>query len=95
MCGIAGIFGKFDEHSIKYMLNIQKYRGPDGSDIWISKTGNYSLGHVRLAIIDVEGGIQPIPNEDQSIFLAVNGEIYNYKKLRTKLKKGDDIIKIK
>lgn len=90
MCGIAGIYGDIEKKSIKSMLDIQNYRGPDGSDIWISKKGNYSLGHVRLAIIDVDGGKQPIPNEDNTIFLAVNGEVYNYKKLRHKLEENHE-----
>ena len=63
------------------MTDVLKHRGPDGSGFWCH--GNVALGHRRLAIIDLsENGTQPISNEDETIYLTFNGEIYNYRELR-------------
>lgn len=64
------------------MLDVQQHRGPDGRNVWASSRGDFALGHDRLAIIDVSGGSQPIANEDGSLWVAVNGEIYNHQALR-------------
>jgi asparagine synthase (glutamine-hydrolysing) len=85
MCGIAGIFGKCDEKLLQQILQTQKRRGPDGQDIWISPNKRAMLGHVRLAIMDPEGGKQPLSNEDHTLWAIVNGEIYNYHSLRAQL----------
>lgn len=82
MCGICG-FNFEDDVLLKKMINTLKHRGPDGQGAHISK--NMSLGHTRLAIIDLETGKQPIYNEDNSIVIIFNGEIFNYKELRAKL----------
>lgn len=84
MCGIAGIYGKSSPELIERMLDSIAHRGPDGR-------GNFSderfrLGHARLAIIDItDTGRQPMFNEDRSLVLAVNGEIYNAPELRDEL----------
>ncbi len=88
MCGIAGSYGNIDDTFINYMLRSQNYRGPDGFQIYISPDKKMGLGHVRLAIVDVFKGQQPITNTNESVTIAVNGEIYNYKKLRRHLKKN-------
>ena len=85
MCGIAGFNGKYNKDTITRMLDAEKHRGPDGRKIWISPDKGTTLGHVRLAIIDVEGGKQPISNEDESLWAIVNGEIYNFQSIRQKL----------
>lgn len=60
-----------------------RHRGPDGQGVWVD--GPVGLGNRRLAIIDVEGGSQPLSNEDGSVWTTFNGEIYNYRQLRSEL----------
>jgi len=83
MCGIAGFYGLEDKNLIKKMCNAIKHRGPDDYGYFIDK--NICLGNRRLSIIDVKGGHQPIHNEDESIWIVFNGEIYNYKDIKQKL----------
>jgi asparagine synthase (glutamine-hydrolysing) len=83
MCGICGIFGKKDEETIKKMLVSLSHRGPD--DTFYVTGENFCLGATRLSIIDLEHGRQPIKNEDGNIFVAQNGEIYNFPELREQL----------
>ena len=87
MCGICGIYNiknaPVDKGTLTSMTDIMKHRGPDGSGFYIS--GNIGMGHRRLSIIDVEGGGQPIANEDGSIHVVFNGEIYNYIEIREEL----------
>jgi len=85
MCGIAGIYGTHDFENLLKMMNAQQHRGLDGRNTWISSDGMIMFGHDRLAIIDVDGGTQPILNEDQSMACIVNGEIYNYHQLKASL----------
>lgn len=86
MCGICG---KLDKNGVQLeelhrMADSISHRGPDGEGFYI-KNG-VGFGHRRLSIIDLEGGQQPISNEDNSIWIVFNGEIYNYKILREDLK---------
>lgn len=88
MCGIAGISGpdaaaRWGEPVVKTMTDAILHRGPDGEG-FLSE-GDIVLGHRRLSIIDLAGGDQPIFNEDRSIAIVFNGEIYNYKELRNDL----------
>jgi asparagine synthase (glutamine-hydrolysing) len=69
---------------IKSGLDRISHRGPDGSDIWVDADGRAGLGHVRLAIIDVEHGLQPMSLDDGTA-IVFNGEIYNYIELRKEL----------
>lgn len=85
MCGINGIISKEKnkEKLIKEMNNKIIHRGPDAEGIY---TDNYvALGQRRLSIIDISGGDQPIYNEDKSILIVYNGEVYNYKELKEEL----------
>jgi len=82
MCGICG-FNFEDKDLLKKMMTVLKHRGPDGQGKYVDK--NISFGHTRLAIIDLKTGKQPIYNEDKSIVIVFNGEIFNYKELREKL----------
>lgn len=89
MCGIAGIIYADQERPVepdllKAMGNAIAHRGPDAEGFW-SEPG-VGLVHRRLSIIDLEGGDQPIGNEDGSIQVVFNGEIYNYRELRRGLK---------
>ncbi|MFN9718497.1 MAG: asparagine synthase (glutamine-hydrolyzing) [Planctomycetota bacterium] len=85
MCGIAGVFYRDPDCPVspgllRSMGDAIAHRGPDGEGIF--QSGPVGLVHRRLAIIDLEGGHQPISNEDESIHVVFNGEIYNYQELR-------------
>jgi asparagine synthase (glutamine-hydrolysing) len=87
MCGIFGVFNRNGEpvahELIQRMGSALKHRGPDGEGSYISN--EIGLGHRRLSIIDVAGGSQPITNEDSTLQIIFNGEIYNYIELREEL----------
>lgn len=84
MCGICGFVGKADPDLLKKMTGIMKHRGPDAEGYFIDR--DVGLGVRRLSIIDLETGDQPIYNEDKTLVVILNGEIYNYKELRDELK---------
>ncbi len=89
MCGIAGIIEKEKDNRalMDRMLDIIAHRGPDAKTQYIH--GNVTFGHRRLSIIDLSTGDQPMFNEDKSLCVIYNGEIYNYKEIRDELvKKG-------
>ena len=91
MCGICGVFtfsgAPVDRALIERMASLIQHRGPDGTGSFIS--GRIGLGHRRLSIIDLAGGSQPISNEDGTLQVVFNGEIYNFIELREELiKKG-------
>lgn len=87
MCGIAGIleFGNqpVDVAELERLTQRLAHRGPDGGDVHVD--GAVGLGHRRLAIIDLALGRQPMANEDGSLWLVANGEIYNFRELRQQL----------
>src|SRR5713101_1877442 len=85
MCGIAGIVSQSaDLEAIGPMTAALSHRGPDGSGIW--SDGLCSLGHRRLAIIDLSvKGKQPLCNESETVWIVFNGEIYNFQELRAQL----------
>ncbi len=87
MCGIVGFINKKEnkEKIIKKMADRIEHRGPDAEGFYIDE--NIALGHRRLAIIDINSGIQPMFNEDKKIVVIFNGEIYNYIELKAELKK--------
>lgn len=87
MCGIVGIVGeqKNKKELIKKMADRISHRGPDAENYFVDK--QVALGHRRLSIIDLESGIQPMFNENKSLVIVFNGEIYNYKELQEELKK--------
>jgi asparagine synthase (glutamine-hydrolysing) len=80
MCGIAGALSQPASENVKSMIEKIIHRGPDGNGVQNFKRG--TLGHVRLAILDVEGGVQPMGYEDT--WIVFNGEIYNYRELQKK-----------
>src|SRR5580698_9169430 len=88
MCGICGAYNfsgtPVDRELIDKMATLIQHRGPDGSGQFVS--GPVGLGHRRLSIIDLSGGAQPIGNEDGSLQVVFNGEIYNFVELRKELK---------
>src|SRR6266581_1987358 len=83
MCGIAGFTGAADTASLRWMTECLGHRGPDSAGYW--EGPGVSLGMRRLAIIDVETGEQPVFNEDDTIAVVFNGEIYNHVELRRQL----------
>ena len=89
MCGICGVFGYSPQSQnekkqlVRKMMTRLSHRGPDGEGIHSSQ--NAILGHVRLAIIDLEHGLQPMVSRDDRYTLIFNGEIYNYLELRKSL----------
>ncbi|OGU55539.1 MAG: asparagine synthase (glutamine-hydrolyzing) [Ignavibacteria bacterium RBG_13_36_8] len=90
MCGIAGIYNVINKRPIdlsllKLMADILSHRGPDDNGFYVNDC--IGLAHTRLSIIDLKGGSQPIFNEDKSLCVVFNGEIYNYIELTAILKK--------
>lgn len=88
MCGIAGILSVARDKSperdeLAAMVARLHHRGPDGTGILIS--GGIGLAHARLSVIDIAGGRQPIHNEDRTVHVVLNGEIFNYLELRKDL----------
>lgn len=93
MCGIAGIYNYHStkepstERSVRKMLSLIKHRGPDESGIYLNQ--NIGIGSVRLSIIDLSSGQQPLCDESENYWIVYNGEIFNYPELRADLiKKG-------
>ncbi len=88
MCGISGIFNlednaAIDSNLLRQINRVQSHRGPDDEGYFIDS--HVGLGHRRLSIIDLSGGQQPIFNEDQSVCVVFNGEIYNFESLVAEL----------
>lgn len=89
MCGIAGYWGLNDKSLLERMTDVLKPRGPDDSGYFMDE--RVGLGMRRLSIIDLTTGKQPIHNEDETLWIVFNGEIYNFQELRMVLeKKGHD-----
>ena len=89
MCGITGIFAgqilsPVSSEELRRMVAMLVHRGPDGYGMYHDE--RVGLGHTRLSLIDLEGGSQPIRNDDGSVWLVFNGEIFNYLELRQQLK---------
>src|SRR5215469_10608726 len=99
MCGIAGIAHSrttpADEAALRRMCGAMVHRGPDDEGFYFSseteaggahqENASVALGMRRLAIIDLQTGQQPIHNEDRTVWVVLNGEIYNYPELRSEL----------
>ncbi|MDO8735751.1 MAG: asparagine synthase (glutamine-hydrolyzing), partial [Thermoleophilia bacterium] len=83
LCGICGFSGFEDEALLGRMLGSLVHRGPDDEGRFVD--GAFSLGHRRLSIIDLDTGHQPIHNEDETLWIVYNGEVYNYRELREEL----------
>jgi asparagine synthase (glutamine-hydrolysing) len=87
MCGIAGLATASgqapDPERVSRMVSAIHHRGPDGTGRHVEP--GIGLGHARLSIIDLEGGAQPIHNEDQTVWISYNGEVFNYIELRRSL----------
>ena len=88
MCGIVGCFSnkrRVERHLVKKGLDRLHHRGPDGHDLWVARDGKGAIGHTRLAVVGGDEGVQPIVNEDRTVALAVNGELYGFRSIRRRL----------
>src|SRR5436309_306559 len=89
MCGICGVVGRADEQLIKNMLGRIAHRGPDDEGVYVAEASNgesIGLGHRRLSIIDLTpAGHEPMTDAGSRVWLTFNGEIYNFKDLRSEL----------
>lgn len=91
MCGIVGVLNlqrseRIDEGVVERMRDTMLHRGPDGGGVWSGPEGQVVLGHRRLSIIDLSSvANQPMPNEDGTVWVTYNGEIYNHGPLREEL----------
>jgi asparagine synthase (glutamine-hydrolysing) len=91
MCGIAGIYNYRSlsepepEMSLKKMLSVIRHRGPDESGIYVGE--NIGIGSVRLSIVDVSSGQQPMSDSSETYWIVYNGEIFNYQELRLDIEK--------
>ena len=91
MCGFCGYINTKDKNIIKKMTDEIAHRGPDDESYY--KDDNIAMGFRRLSIIDLKGGRQPMTNEDDSLVITFNGEIYNFKDIKEDLIKKGHIFK--
>ncbi len=91
MCGIAGVVGAGRSAdvtpSLERLTAALAHRGPDGWGFYYARGRSVGLGHRRLSIVDVEGGAQPMANEDATVWVVLNGELYNHLDLRRELER--------
>lgn len=88
MCGIVAICahrGRAERRDVERALGALRHRGPDGLGVYVTEDARVALGHARLAVMDPGGGAQPIANEDGTVVATVNGEIYDFERLRDEL----------
>lgn len=85
MCGIVGFCGRGDAATLDRMMRRLAHRGPDGRGTFARPEEGLFLGHLRLAIVDLAGGAQPMWSEDGGVGVVFNGEIYNHDELRREL----------
>ncbi len=96
MCGIAGFIAREpDPSALSRMLREIAHRGPDGEGSWHGQADGWrvTLGHRRLAIIDLGAGAQPMGNEDGTLVVTYNGELYNYRALRPALERQGHVFR--
>jgi len=97
MCGVAGIIDYHskanDKNVVESMIRVISHRGPDESGIYCSRFA--AIGNVRLSIIDIEGGQQPLSDISGRYWIVFNGEIFNYKELRVDLERKGNVFKTK
>jgi asparagine synthase (glutamine-hydrolysing) len=88
MCGLVGILSKGDRVKPETLDRASRqlvHRGPDEYGTWVAPNGMVGLAHRRLSIVDLVSGRQPLTNEDESIYAVVNGELYDFERIREDL----------
>jgi asparagine synthase (glutamine-hydrolysing) len=86
MCGIFGAVGcELPDRALDDVLHVLRHRGPDGHGVFVDEAAKVTLGHTRLAVIDLATGAQPLESDDGAIVLAANGEIYDFERIRSSL----------
>ena len=99
MCGIAGIAslalepGSVSDGELARMLPQLRHRGPDQEGVYLDPKRRMGLGHTRLSIVDLSGGVQPMCNEDSTIWVSFNGEIFNFIELRKDLEAAGHVFR--
>jgi len=85
MCGIVSMFSRgnpISEATLRAATETLHHRGPDGRKQWIAPSRRVGLGHARLSIIDLATGDQPLASEDGTVHAVVNGEFYDFQRIR-------------
>jgi asparagine synthase (glutamine-hydrolysing) len=88
MCGIVGIYSKYEKimkERLQQATDRLIHRGPDSNGLWVHPQSHVGLGHTRLSVVDLEHGEQPIANENDRIHAVVNGEFYGYQEVQMEL----------
>lgn len=88
MCGVAVLFsqgGRIDHKALTQATQVLRHRGPDAAKLWVDPKGHVGLAHARLSIIDLTTGDQPLANEDGTLHAIVNGEFYDFERIRADL----------
>src|SRR5262245_2994494 len=91
MCGIVTMFSRVNPISEPALASATErlhHRGPDGRKLWLAPSRRVGMGHARLSIIDLATGSQPLANEDGAIHAVVNGEFYDFQRIRQGLEAG-------
>src|SRR2546425_6368810 len=86
MCGICGLTATTSAAPVEAMNALMVHRGPDDAGTYLDAEAGVALGARRLSVIDVEGGHQPVSNEDGTVWAVLNGEIYNHPALLERLR---------
>ena len=96
MCGIVAAISKTGgvrAEALGRATACLRHRGPDAQHVWVAADGRAGLGHARLSIIDLETGDQPIANEDGRLRIVVNGEFYDFERIRDDLERGGHVFR--
>ena len=96
MCGILGGFSneEIDKNEFDHHLSLIRHRGPDSKGSYISNDKKLYFGHTRLAILDLsEAGSQPMISSNERYVITYNGEVYNFKKIKKKIRKTNCVKK--
>src|SRR5688572_3497485 len=88
MCGFVGCWSNASAEAVSPLAPLLRHRGPDGEGLYVAPDAQVAFAHLRLAIVDLRTGDQPMSNEDGTIWIAFNGEIYNHQELRRDLEQA-------
>lgn len=88
MCGFVGCWSDANAEAVAPLAPLLRHRGPDGEGLYVAPDAQVAFAHLRLAIVDLRTGDQPMSNEDGTVWIAFNGEIYNHQELRRDLERA-------